>query len=81
MEAGRHWFLALWRSRLGTLALYGAITGARRAGAVAALPAALAADAAWEAAQYGLGLLLPALLTIHVVGTRIAWWHAGTDDR
>src|ERR687891_659997 len=36
---------------------------------------------AWEAAQYGLGLLLPVLLTSHVVGTRITWWQAGTDDR
>jgi adenylate cyclase len=26
MEAGRLWFLRLWRSRVGTLALYGAIT-------------------------------------------------------
>src|SRR2546426_6154622 len=25
MEAGRRWFLAIWRSQLGTLALYGAI--------------------------------------------------------
>ena len=26
MASGRWWFLALWRSALGTLALYGAIT-------------------------------------------------------
>ena len=26
MEAGRRWFLALWRNPVGTLALYGAIT-------------------------------------------------------
>src|SRR2546428_5715654 len=36
---------------------------------------------AWEAAQYTLGLVLPALLASHVVGTRIAWWQAGSDDR
>lgn len=55
MEAGRRWFLAIWRSHLGTLALYGAIVVH--------------------------GLALPALLASHVVGTRVAWWHTGSDDR
>src|SRR5438128_1881517 len=35
----------------------------------------------WVAAQFGLGLVLPALLATHVVGTRIAWWQVGTEDR
>ena len=35
---------------------------------------------AWEATQYALGLMLPALLVVHVVGTRIAWWRLGVDD-
>jgi adenylate cyclase len=35
---------------------------------------------AWEATQYALGLVLPALLVVHVVGTRIAWWRLGADD-
>src|SRR5438445_246391 len=65
MAAGRWWFLALWRSAPGTLALYGAI-------AVHGLLAL------WP--QYGLGLALPALLVVHVVGTRIAWWRFGADD-
>jgi adenylate cyclase len=81
MEAGRWWFLALWRNPLGTLALYGAIT----VHGVLALWLLYQRRSlhmpAWEAAQYGLGLLLPALLASHVVGTRIAWWYAGTDDR
>jgi adenylate cyclase len=81
MEAGRHWFLALWRSRLGTLALYGAITVHGVLALWLLYQRRSLRMPAWEAAQYSLGLLLPALLTIHVVGTRIAWWHAGTDDR
>jgi adenylate cyclase len=81
MEAGRWWFLALWRSVPGTLALYGAIA----VHGVLALWLLYRRRSlrmpAWEAAQYGLGLALPALLTIHVVGTRIAWWRLGADDR
>jgi adenylate cyclase len=81
MEAGRGWFLALWRSRLGTLALYGAITVHGVLALWLLYQRRSLRMPAWEAAQYGLGLLLPALLTIHVVGTRVAWWQAGTDDR
>ena len=65
MESGRHGFLALWRSVPGTVALYGAI-------AVHALLALWLLYQrrslrmpAWEAAQYSLGLLLPALLARH----------------
>src|SRR3989454_5889973 len=80
MEAGQRWFIALWRSRLGTLALYGAFT----VHGVLALWLLYRRGSlrmpAWEAAQYGLGLALPALLAIHVVATRIAWWRVGADD-
>ena len=81
MEAGRWWFLALWRSYLGTLALYGAITLHGVLALWLLYQRRSLRMPPWEAAQYGLGLLLPALLVIHVVGTRIAWWQAGTDDR
>jgi adenylate cyclase len=81
METGRHWFLALWRSRLGTLALYGAITVHGVLALWLLYQRRSLRMPAWEAAQYGLGLLLPALLASHVVGTRVAWWHAGSDDR
>jgi adenylate cyclase len=81
MEIGRSWFLAIWRSRLGTLALYGAIV----VHGVLALWLFYARRTlrmpAWEATQYALGLVLPALLASHVVGTRIAWWQTGADDR
>jgi adenylate cyclase len=81
MEAGRWWFLALWRSVPGTLALYGAIIVHGGLALWLLYQRRSLRMPGWEATQYGLGLLLPALLTIHVVGTRIAWWHAGTDDR
>src|SRR4030095_6470472 len=80
METGRWWFLALWRSAPGAVALYGAIV----------VPGGLALwllyerrtlrMPAWEAAQYALGLVLPPLLVAHVVGTRIAWWRSGPED-
>jgi adenylate cyclase len=81
MEAGRWWFLALWRSVPGTLALYGAITVHGVLALWLLYQRRSLRMPAWEAAQYGLGLLLPALLVYHVVGTRIAWWQAGTEDR
>jgi adenylate cyclase len=81
MEAGRWWFLALWRSVPGTLVLYGAITVHGVLALWLLYQRRSLRMPAWEAAQYGLGLLLPALLVYHVVGTRIAWWQAGTDDR
>src|SRR5438552_839148 len=80
MASGRWWFLALWRSALGTLALYGAIT------VHGVLALWLLYDRRslrmprWEAVQYAVGLALPALLVVHVVSTRIAWWRFGADD-
>ncbi|HEX9819446.1 MAG TPA: adenylate/guanylate cyclase domain-containing protein [Methylomirabilota bacterium] len=81
MEAGRGWFLALWRSPLGTLALYGAIVVHGVLALWLLYERRSLRMPAWEAAQYTLGLILPALLASHVAGTRIAWWHTGTDDR
>ena len=81
MEAGRWWFLALWRTVPGTLALYGAIVVHGVLALWLLYQRRTLRMPAWEATQYGLGLLLPALLSFHVTGTRIAWWQAGTDDR
>jgi adenylate cyclase len=81
MEAGRRWFLAMWRNPLGTLALYGAITVHGVLALWLLYQRRSLRMPAWEATQYGLGLVLPALLAAHVVGTRIAWWQVGTEDR
>src|SRR5215510_9494106 len=79
-EAGRRWFLVMWRNPIGTLALYGAITVHGVLALWLLYQRRSLRMPAWEAAQYGLGLILPALLTAHVVGTRIAWWRLGADD-
>jgi adenylate cyclase len=81
MERGRHWFLVLWRSVPGTVALYGAIVVHGVLGLWLLYTRRTLSMPTWEAVQYGLGLLLPALLANHVTATRIAWWQAGTDDR
>jgi adenylate cyclase len=81
MEAGRILFLGLWRHPLGTLALYGALVVHGVLALWLLYQRRSLRMPAWEAAQYTLGLVLPALLASHVIGTRIAWWHAGTDDR
>ena len=81
MEAGRLWFLRLWRSRVGTLALYGAITVHGVLALWLLYRRRTLRMPAWEATQYALGLVLPALLTAHVVSTQIAWWRVGADDR
>src|SRR3989475_6595136 len=81
LEAGRGWFLLLWRNPLGTAVLYGAL----------ASPVALALWSLYrrqrlrmslgEAVQLLLGLAIPPFLTIHVVGTRLAHaWFDVTDS-
>src|SRR5262249_44279557 len=81
LAGGRAVFLLIWRSPPGTLLLYGAVavhlglalwTLYRRR----SLKRLGAAD--W--AQLLLGLAVPPLITLHVVGTRLAHQLAGTDD-
>ncbi len=80
MAAGRSWFLAWWRSAPGTLALYGAITVHGLLALWLLYQRRTLRMPLWETAQYALGLALPALLVVHVVSTRIAWWRFGVDD-
>ena len=80
MAAGRWWFLVLWRSAPGTVALYGAIVVHGVLALWLLYQRRTLRMPAWEATQYALGLALPALLVVHVVGTRVAWWRLGADD-
>ncbi|HEU5194069.1 MAG TPA: adenylate/guanylate cyclase domain-containing protein [Methylomirabilota bacterium] len=80
MEAGRWWFLALWRSWPGTVALYGAIVVHGVLALWLLYQRRSLRMPLWEALQYSLGLLIPALLAIHVTATRIAWWRLDADD-
>ena len=73
MEAGRGWFNVLWRSRPGTILLYGALF-THFGLALNALYRRRTLRMPWrEAGQLGLGLLLPFLLVPHVTATRIAF--------
>ena len=70
----------LWRSPVGTVALYGALSVHGGLALWLLYQRRTLRMPAWEATQYGLGLAIPALLATHVVGTRIAWWRLGADD-
>jgi adenylate cyclase len=80
MLAGREWFVLLWRSRLGTLALYTAFTVHILLAYWSLYRRRTLRMSAWEATQLTLGLTIPLLLVWHVVGTRLAHEMAGTQD-
>jgi adenylate cyclase len=81
MEVGRTWFLSLWRNPLGTLALYGALAAHIGLALWALYQRRHVRMPAWEAAQLILGLLIPPLITAHIVGTRLAYtWFDATDS-
>ena len=72
MEAGRLWFLALWRNPLGAVALYSAFLVHIGTALWSIYERRTWRMPAWEAAQLSLGLTIPVLLARHVVGTRMA---------
>ena len=80
MLAGREWFVLLWRSRLGTLALYTAFTVHILLAYWSLYRRRTLRMPGWEAIQLTLGLTIPPLLVWHVVGTRLAHEMAGTQD-
>src|SRR5437899_5109063 len=79
LEIGRVWFLFVWHSLPGQVALYGALFvhfflalfSLYRRRALKLSP--------WELAQWGLGALIIPLGAIHVVGTRLAHLLYGVD--
>src|SRR5438128_5384529 len=72
MEAGRIWFLAFWRGWLPTTALYGSLTIHLGLAFYALYRRRHLRMPRWEALQLVLGLTIPPLLTVHIVGTRLA---------
>src|ERR1051325_767838 len=80
MEAARAWFVAFWRSLVPTLALYGALATHIALAFYALYRRRHLRMPRWEAVQLTLGLLIPLLLTAHVVGTRIAHEFVGVND-
>jgi len=81
MEAGREWFLLLWRNPVGTVVLYGALAVHFGLALRSLYRRRHLRMPAWEATQLGLGLLIPPLLVSHIVGTRLsASWFDVTDS-
>jgi adenylate cyclase len=80
MEAGRVWFLALWRNPLGTIALYGALLTHFALALWAIYQRHHLRMPLGEALQLILGLCIPPLLAVHFVGTRLSYEWYGVED-
>jgi adenylate cyclase len=80
MEAGREWFLALWRNPLSTTLLYGSLLTHFTLALYALYQRRHLRIPFWEALQLTLGLCIPPLLAAHFVGTRMAYEWYGVDD-
>ena len=79
MEAGRVWFLRLWRNPLGTAALYTALLVHPLLALWSIYRRRTLRMPPWETTQLVLGLLIPPLLAGHIVGTRLAHeWYGQT---
>jgi adenylate cyclase len=79
MEWGRRWFGLIWRSPLGTVALFGAVLIHYVLGLQALYRRRTLRMPVREAAQLSFGLVLPFLLIPHVSGTRLDFWLTGHD--
>src|SRR5438093_11468207 len=81
LEAGRGWFLLLWRNPLGTALLYGALASHLVLALWSLYQRQRLRMSLGEAVQLLLGLAIPPILTTHVVGTRLAHaWFDVTDS-
>jgi adenylate cyclase len=80
MEAGRLWFLAVWRNPVGETALFGALLAHWLLGLWLIYQRRTLRMPVWEATQIILGLAVPPLLAYHLGGTRLANALYGTED-
>ncbi len=80
MEWGRGWFLLLWRNVPGTVVLYGALIVHVMLAWWALYRRRTLRMPVWEAVQLVLGLMVPPLLVIHVLGTRLSHEFFDTND-
>lgn len=79
-EAGRFWFLMVWRNPLGTVLFYGSLLVHVLLVFLALYRRRTLIMPMREAAQVGLGLLIPLVLAEHVIGTRLYSSLSGIDD-
>ena len=81
MQAGRVWFVGLWRNPLGTAALYTSLVVHPLLALWSLYRRRTLRMPAWEATQVLLGLAIPPLLAAHIVGTRLAYeWYGQVDS-
>ena len=80
MEAGREWFLILWRNPVGTLALYGALSLHLALVLWSLFQRRNLRMPRWEAFQVVFGLVLPLFLIEHIIGTRMLFEFYGVGD-
>jgi adenylate cyclase len=80
LEAGRRVFQLLWRNPPMTLLLYGALVLHLGLAFRSLYQRRRLKMPAWEAAQLLLGLAIPPLLALHILGTRFAYEFLGADD-
>jgi len=80
MNAGRVWFLALWRNPVGTATLYTSLLTHFSLALWSLYQRRHLRMPLWEALQLTLGLSIPPLLSLHFVGTRMAHEWFGVED-
>jgi adenylate cyclase len=80
MEAGRVWFLALWRNPVGTTVFYGSLLVHFSLALWAIYQRHHLRMPLMEALQLLLGLCIPPLLAVHFVGTRLGYEWYGVED-
>lgn len=80
MEAGRHYFLLLWRNPVGTVLFVGSLLVHMGFALYAVYSRRRLKMSFGEAAQLILGFAAPVLLVSHILGTRAAMQLYGTDD-
>ncbi len=79
MEAYRRVNSAIWQSTLGSVALYGSFIVHGCLALYALFRRTTLRMPWWEALQLSFGLLIPPLIAIHVIGTRVSPWLLGFD--
>ena len=81
MEAGREWFVFVWRSPVGSLLLQGSLSGHVALALVSVYYYRHSRLSLRERFQFAFGFLIPPLLIFHIVGTRLAHdWFQTTDS-
>ena len=77
MDRLRFMLAAWWRSPVGSVMLYGSLLTHFALALVSLYRRSTLRMPLWEAAQIVLGLAIPPLLIVHIVGTRLTWMLLG----